>query len=194
MNARKKAILTGMILGDAFLQKTGRKLEHSQKQKEYIIWKAHLFPEYFQGSLKELVRYNPVYKKEYHYVRWQSNSSPVIGQFHRMFYIDGKKIIPKELPKLLTTPESLAVWYMDDGYLSLDKMAYIYLPKYTKEEQDVLLFTLKENFGLEAKIIVKKRGESVLRFTVSETQKLIALVDNHIIPSMQYKRLKPRID
>ena len=40
----QKAILAGTLLGDAFLQKTGVKnarlrLEHGERQKEYLLWK-----------------------------------------------------------------------------------------------------------------------------------------------------------
>ena len=68
MKKQQKAILVGTVLGDAFLQKTGKqnariRLEHSDKQKNYLVWKASFFPEYFQGKPEELSRLNPVYKK-----------------------------------------------------------------------------------------------------------------------------------
>lgn len=193
MNKRKKAILIGMTLGDAYLQKTGSKnarirLEHSEKQKEYLLWKSSQFPEFFQGKPKRLVRFNPVYKKEYAYLRWQSNASPEIGEFHRKFYQDGKKIIPLELPKLLVDSLSLAVWFMDDGYFyHRDKMAYLYIPKFNQEEIKLLQETLRKNFSLEAKVKIKKRGNLVLVFNVVETRKLIFLIKPYIIPSMSYK-------
>lgn len=193
MNSRKKAILIGMILGDAYLQKTGEKnarirLEHSEKQKDYLEWKGMQFPEFFQGKPSQLTRFNPVYKKEYKYIRWQSNASPEIGKFRQIFYQNGQKIIPEELSKLLTLPLSLAIWFMDDGYFyPRDKMAYIYLPKYTQEESERLLKVLKSNFSLEVKLKIKKGGNLVLVFTVLETKKLILLIKPFIIPSMIYK-------
>ncbi|MBI4137397.1 hypothetical protein HY469_05035 [Candidatus Roizmanbacteria bacterium] len=197
MNTRQKAILVGMILGDAFLQKTGQKnarirLEQSEKQREYLVWKAHQFPEFFQGKPVTLTRTNPVYQKTYSYVRWQSNASPEIGKYRYEFYQDSKKIIPTILPKLLRDPISLAVWYMDDGYLyHRDIMAYIYIPRLTSEECNILLTTLDKNFGLQPRIVMKKRGEYVLSFNVTETKKLLSLIAQFVIPSMRYKLLDP---
>lgn len=193
MNSRKRAILVGMILGDAYLQKTGKKnarlrLEHSEKQKDYLLWKGLQFSEFFQGKPKKLVRFNPVYKKEYGYFRWQSNASPEIGKFRQIFYPNNRKIIPKELSKLLVSPLSLAVWFMDDGYYyGRDKIAYLYIPRYRQEELEILLNTLKSNFSLETKAKVKKRGNLVLVFNVKETQKLLLLIKPFVIPSLSYK-------
>ena len=182
-----------MILGDAFLQKTGKsnariRLEHSEKHKEYLLWKAKMFPEYFQGGPKVYVRFNPVFNKTYRYVRWQSNASPEIGKFQRLFYDSQKKIIPKELPKLLIDPISVAVWYQDDGYFyKRDKMAYIYLPKYSQEEIAILLSTLQQNFGLKPRLKVKKSGNMVFVFSVEETKKLFYLIEPYMTPYMRYK-------
>lgn len=192
MNKIKKAILLGMILGDTHLQKTGKKnarirLEHSEKQKDYLLYKGSLFPEYFQGKPKKVVRFNPIFKKTYTYYRWQSNASPEIGKFHRLFYKEGKKVIPKELPKLLVRKESLAFWFMDDGYYyHRDNTAYIYLPKYSTQEIKILLEALSLNFNLKPKV-KNKKGSLVLVFPVEETKKLIALIRSFIVPSMTYK-------
>lgn len=193
MNAKQRAILVGMILGDCYLQKTGDRnarirLEHSDKQREYLLWKGKQFPELFQGKPKSLIRYNPVYKREYSYFRWQSNASPEIGKFRRLFYKDGKKLVPKELPKYFKENLSLAIWFMDDGYLyQRDKTAYLYIPKYSKEETKILIQTLKSNFSLDVALKRKKRGELVLIFNVVQTRKLIDLLKPYIIPSMLYK-------
>lgn len=197
MNSKQKAILVGMVLGDSYLQKTGEqnariRLEQSFKQRDYLQWKAQWFPEFFQGKPTKLSRYNPVYKKTYEYIRWQSSASPEIGRYRKIFYQDGKKNIPEQLASLLVHPISLAVWFMDDGYLyHRDKVAYIYISKLTNKEMDVLLGTLKQNFGLTPVIKLKKRGNKVLVFSVQETKKLLALVAPYVIPSMQYKLFNP---
>ncbi len=196
MNSTQKAILVGMILGDAYLQKTGKynariRLEHSTSQVNYLIWKAKQFPEFFQGKPTKLMRQNPVFGKTYRYSRWQSSSSPEIGKYLRIFYKQGEKIIPKEIGLLLKDPISLAVWYMDDGYLyKRDKIAYIYIPNYSRSEINILLETLKQNFGLEPKMKQKKKGK-VLVFSVLNTYKLLSSISAYIIPSMFYKLLDP---
>ena len=197
MNKTQKAIFIGMILGDAYLQKTGKnnariRLEQSEKQREYLVWKAQQFPEFFQGKPTLLIRFNPVYKKTYRYIRWQSYASPEIGKYQKLFYVQTKKIIPKILPSLLVDPLSIAIWYMDDGYMyHRDKTAYIYLPKITREEIQVLLSSLSINFGLIPVVKTKRSGNIVLIFPVKETRTLLLLVAPFVIPSMQYKLLDP---
>lgn len=198
MNKKQQTVLIGMILGDAFLQKTGEnnariRLEHSEKQKDYLLWKANFFPEFFQGKHAFLERYNPVYKKAYRYVRWQSNASPEIGKFRKIFYNErGRKVIPEKLGELFKTPLSLAVWYFDDGYLyHRDKMAYIYLPKLSFREVEILLEALEVNFELKPLVKTKSRGNQVLVFPVEQTGRLNDLVSQFAPKSMQYKLLNP---
>lgn len=186
-----------MILGDCYLQKTGSKnarirLEHSGKQKDYLMWKASFFPEFFQGKPSELSRFNSKFDKTYNYVRWQSNASPEIGEYQKLFYFNGKKVIPDNFNLLLTDPISLAIWYMDDGYLyNRDKIAYIYLSKYTDKESKILLQTLYDNFGLNPYLKKKRGGNLVLIFSVAETRKLIEIIRPHIFDKMGYKLLDP---
>ena len=193
MNKQQKDVLLGMILGDAFLQKTGERnarirLEHSEKQLDYLKWKADFFPEFFQGAPKHLVRFNPHYGKTYKYVRWQSNASPQIGKWQKIFYREGKKIIPSELPLIFKSAFSLAVWFMDDGYFyERDRDAFIYLFKCGQREESLLLETFEANFGLRPKLKRKKGENAVLVFSVSETKKLHDLISPFIAPSMRYK-------
>ncbi len=197
MNKRQKAILLGMILGDAYLQKTGKRnarirLEQSQKQQEYLLWKVEQFPEFFQGKPTVLSRYNAVYGKTYRYIRWQSYASPEIGAYQRLFYRQGTKIIPENLSDLLVDPYSIAVWYMDDGYLyHRDKVAYLYLPRYTEADRERLHRVLRENFQLQPTIKIKKKGNCVFVFSVRETKKLLTLITPYIIPYFHYKLLDP---
>jgi len=197
MNRKQKSMIIGMILGDAFLQKTGEKnarirLEHSEKQKDYLVWKASFFPEFFQGKPSFLERFNSYYQKTYRYVRWQSTASPEIGKMRKLFYEQGRKKIPDNLPLIFDNPLTLAIWYMDDGYLyHRDKMIYIYLPQYTPREQKILLETLKLNFGLKPILKTKKKRNQVLIFPVEETKKFLSLVKSFIISSMRYKLLDP---
>ncbi len=197
MKRKQKSVIIGMILGDAFLQKTGEKnarirLEHSEKQKDYLIWKASFFPEFFQGKPSFLQRFNPVYQKTYRYIRWQSTSSPEIGKMRKLFYEQGRKKIPDNLPLIFKDPLTLAIWYMDDGYLyHRDKRIYLYLSPYTQEEQKIILKTLKLNFGLKPILKTKKKGNQVLIFPVKETQKFLSLVKPFIISSMRHKLLDP---
>jgi recombination protein RecA len=192
---RQLDVLIGIVMGDGYLQKTGSKnarlrLEHSAKQKDYILWKHDILANLMQSRPKLLKRFNPVWKKTYSYYRCQSHSSPVFGMLRRLFYGNGRKIIPENIDELLRSAVSLAVWYMDDGYFyNRDKSAYIYMASYPRVELDRLLYALANNFKLRPGILVKKGKYPCLYFSVDETRKLMDVVRPYIIPSLSYKTL-----
>lgn len=191
----QRQFLVGAIMGDGFLQQTGRlnarlRLEHSIKQKEYIFWKYEMLKNLMQSEPKLIKRFNPIWKKTYAYYRCQSHSNPYLGKLRRLFYKDSCKIIPENIAELLSSPFSLAIWYMDDGYLyQRDKSAYIYLSRYPREEILRLKEALEKNFQLNPKITLKKQKYHCFYFDVDETKKLINIIQAHIIPSLRYKLL-----
>ncbi len=193
MDKIQKAVVIGTILGDGFLQKTGKsnarlRLEHSLKQQDYLVWKCKILNNFFQKKPEILERFNLKFGKSYQYIRNQSYSGLEFGKLHQLFYVDGKRIIPNEFFKLLKEPMSLAVWFMDDGYYyPRDRIAYIYLPKLDSNSTNNLLIALKMNYGLSPQLKIKKRGEYVLIFTVKDTAKLIQIIKPYIIKSMSYK-------
>lgn len=193
MTRDQKSVVIGSILGDGYLQKTGKenarlRLEHSFKQRDYLLWKWQVLKNFFQSKPQYLERNNLKFGKTYQYVRAQSYSGAEFGKLQRLFYKDNLKVIPDKIKLLLKDPLALAVWFMDDGYFyARDKMAYLYLPSYDQNSLKNLMETLKSNFNLEPVLKKKKRGELVLVFSVSETVKLLTLVKNFIVPAMEYK-------
>ncbi|MFN3977006.1 MAG: LAGLIDADG endonuclease [Aquificaceae bacterium] len=190
---RQREILIGTILGDGYLQKTGKrnarlKLEHSERQKDYIFWKYEELKNLMQDKPKRIERYNPIWKKSYVYYRCQSHSMPLLGRYKRYFYDEkGKKRIPENIEALLKAPLSLAVWYMDDGhYYPRDGVAYIYLPKYSEEDLQRLLRALEKNFDLKPKVIYK-RGYPCIYFPRQETEKLMEIIKPWMPDFMKYK-------
>jgi len=140
LSKEQKSILFGIILGDGYLQKTGKKnarlrLEHGKDQKEYLLWKVRKLGKIFQGRPKYLERIHPSTKRKYCYWRHQSQSAPFLGKLRKIFYPEGKKIIPEKLERYLS-PLTLAVWFMDDGYYYLrDKCGYLYLGNIARFEE-----------------------------------------------------------
>ena len=169
LTKRQKEIIVGILLGDGYLQATGKrsarlKLEHSEKQKDYIFWKYEELKNLMQDKPKRLERYNPKWRKTYTYYRCQSHSTPLLGKFKRLFYDEaGRKRVPEKIGMLLKAPLSLAVWYMDDGnYYPRDGVAYIYLPRYSEEEIKRLTDALEKNFNLRPRVMEKR---AILCFT-----------------------------
>ena len=182
-----------MVLGDGFLQKTGSRnarlrLEHSLKQKEYLLWKVKQLKKLFSGKIHQIKRIHPLTKSQYSYVRAQSNATPELGRLRNIFYPCGKKKIPENLKDYLKESVSLAIWFMDDGYYyKRDKCAFLYLGKIEKKEAEIVKETLKSNFGIETIVKDKKKKGFVLYFSPGETLKLKKIIEEFVIPQMKYK-------
>ena len=193
LGKKQKEVLIGSVLGDGFLQVTGKhnarlRLEHSAKQKIYLEWKYEVLKNFMQAPPKYLERFNPVWKRTYFYYRCQTHSTPYLGKLRKLFYDGNHKIIPVNIQSLLKSPQSLAVWYMDDGNLyHRDKVVEIYLPTYQDEDVQRLAKALEVNFSLKPKIKIKKKKYPIFSFDVLQTKRLVEIVKPHIIPSMEYK-------
>ncbi len=193
MTKRQQSILVGTVLGDAYLQKTGAKnarlrLEHGERQHEYLQWKGEQFPRLFNGMPHRIERVHPKTKRVYVYWRWQSNTSPELGKWRNLFYVDGAKRIPLSLASMLKEPLALAVWYMDDGYHDQkQKNSFLYLGRVSREEADIAQGTIENNFHVTARVYDKKVKGFALFFPVAETKKLHALIKDEVHKSMNYK-------
>lgn len=182
-----------MILGDAYLQKTGKKnaqlrLEQGVRQKDYLFWKVKKFPKLFQGKPKYLERKHPLSGEIYKYWRHQSNSTPELGRWRTIFYPDGKKHIPNDLKNLLKDFLSLAVWYMDDGYYyNRDKISYLYLGRVSKKEAKTAKVVFEKNFEIFPEILDKNQKGFALYFSPSETIKFHKKIEKFILPLFDYK-------
>jgi len=191
LSREQKSILFGIILGDGYLQKTGKKnarlrLEHGEQQKEYLLWKVRKLGKFFQGKAKYLERIHPITKKKYCYWRHQSQSTPYLGKLRKIFYPEGKKKIPEKLEKYLT-PLTLTVWYMDDGYYYLrDRCSYLYLGNVSEKEAKIVTRVLSEKFIIAARVKQKKKGYAIY-FSPEETQKLKNLIKGHMLSQFKYK-------
>lgn len=195
LSKRQKEILLGMILGDAYLQKTGKKnarlrLEHSIKQRSYMYWKYQKLNNLFQSKPKLIKRIHPKTNREYTYLRLQSNSSPVLGKLRSIFYNElNKKIIPDAIESVLKYPNAIAVWYMDDGYYDKrDKSAHIYLQAFKPEDIERLVSAFANLHDIIPKWYCRPdRKACQLNFTGIEQKKFLTLVNPYLINEMRYK-------
>ena len=197
LSKTQKEIIYGLVLGDGFLQSTGKKnarlrIEHSAKQEDYVNWIQKQLPTIFLSKPKKISRLHPKTNKIYHYVRLQSNSSHFLGKIKDRFYVNGKKTIPFEFDKLLSS-WTLATWYMDDGHYSKrDKSAHIYLHKVSTIEQNIILNSLKKIFKIDAKIYCRPdRKACQINFTGANKEKLFSIISPKIIPFFNYKLSNP---
>lgn len=193
INKEQESALVGMVLGDAYIQKTGEqnarlRLEHQADHSEYLIWKTRLLPQLFQGKPVFLRRIHPETHRMYFYVRQQSNASPLLGKIRKVFYPDGKKEIPESLGKWLRSDIGFAIWFYDDGYFYVrDRSLYLYLGTVSEREAKIVQATLRKNFDLRNTIADKGKKGFAIYFPVSERTKIAAILSKYRVPVMAYK-------
>lgn len=100
------------------------------------------------------------------------------------------KSLPAKIGRLLKTPLSLAVWYMDDGARRTDcKALRLHTNSFTLQEQHVLQEVLSKNFKIKTNVHKAGRESYVLYIPAKEAMKFCNLVRPFILPSLEGKLL-----
>lgn len=196
----KKSLLIAMVLGDGYIRVVTDKrhanskpqgvlkLTHCAKQKDYLEHKADLLHSILGGKRPVVHEFN---NNGYPGVQLTKN--------HRWFrylrnwiYVNGVKTYQARILNHLT-PEGLAIWYMDDGNLALQKRngkihaRRLYLNTHkSKEENQIIIDFFQEKYEVRFTQCLNK-GLYRLTCGTKEAKKFITLVEPFIIPSMFYK-------
>jgi recombination protein RecA len=187
-------------MGDGNLSRPVRQEDHSArfrmghgaKQAAYLDWKLSLLA-------------------NIPHTRTVNAKGAVFGDFtplaelselrEAVYFGDGKKHLSWEYLKELT-PLALAIWYMDDGCLTVRSKGVqertrggsgrieICVEAMSPGSRERLLEYLKDTHGLDARIRVRgAQRVSILQFTTSASEKFQRLVAPFVHPSMAYKLL-----
>ena len=195
----KEQIILGTLLGDGYynIKKGSIRMLHTEKQIEYLNWKAR-FVDGIYGPYKRevyLKKYNKIYNEFYYEI--PKNKLYNIKDFIKanLYKKDNegryiKKISLKYLEKL--TPLSLAVWWMDDGSLCLSKAnRYGKLCTHNFNYEENLLIKKYFYDKWRIKVDVKKEKDKYyfIRFNTKAMQQLISIIYEYVceVPSMIYK-------
>ena len=194
-------VIIGSLLGDARLECrsiglrnpiTARfRVHHGEKQKDYVSWKYQILQNVVSRGPSEIVWVNQ--KRNLREISWyfHTKSSEEFGALYGYFYKDGKKILPENIFSLLN-PRMIAVWFMDDGSNNRENCT-LNTHSFSKREQSRIVEHFSKQYGILVRI-VKDRTKFKLAFGRKECQKLIDIIQPHIIPSMAYKIVNPRND
>jgi hypothetical protein len=190
LSKRQKEILIGLILGDGCLEKNGNnvrlRVEHGLKQEEYLKW---LYEEFKNISQKPRIVSNrhPKNGKIYKRLHFSTLSLKCLNIYRSIFYVNKQKVIPDEIEKILASPLSLAIWFMDDGYKRNDCNALrISSDSFSRNDQLKLMKCLEDNFCVKSKL--HKKGKNWNIYIPEKYSKVFCdLVCSYIIPSMKYK-------
>jgi recombination protein RecA len=199
LGAQQVQVILGSLMGDANLSANRRgrsgarfRMGHGAKQAAYLDWKVSLLeniPHSRTSNAKEAVfaDFTPLAE---------------LGELAEAVYFgDGKKHLSWDYLKSLT-PLALAVWYMDDGCLTIRSKGVqertrggtgrieICVEAMSPGSRERLASYLRGTHGIDVKLDSRgTRKMSVLRFTTAASEKFQKLIAPYVHPSMDYKLL-----
>jgi len=187
----QREIINGCLLGDGRLEcrsKEGSarlRIHHGWKQKDLVLWKYKVLKNLVLSPPRKIVCWkNPKNNENYYSWYFHTQTIPEFKTLYKIFYHDGKKILPQNILNLLN-PLTLAVWIMDDG--CNDKNSLILnTQNYSIEEHYRLQKIFQQKFEAFS-TINKDRDEFRLRFNCKNARKLFEIIYPNIISSMKYK-------
>lgn len=186
-----KQLLIGSLLGDGCFCSVGKStknmclsIAHSKKQKEYLEYKWSILNRY--NLVSPIIEYhinNKRYSHELVGYRFKSKLHPIFTNIRNKYYdSNGHKRVFEEFVKDIDAL-GLAIWYMDDGYVTKNS-CILSTCSFTLEEQSLLAYILLEKFNLH--FTVGKHDNSMY-LQAKDFPKFVELIKDYIIPSMQYK-------
>lgn len=186
-------LIIGLILGDLTVEKPNKncntRLQFKQSciNKQYIDHLFCLFKNYCGTQPRHLFYYDSRINrsKQYNSIKFQTLSLPCFNIYRDLFYNSkGKKILPNNIEQLLT-PKGLAYWFMDDGYKA-EKGLYICTESFSLDEIKLLIYILKNKFGLISSYHKVTNGYRLYIFSVSK-EKFVEIVKPYFLQHFYYK-------
>ncbi len=185
----QKAVITGSILGDAYLEanwsKTNYRLgiRHSKDQEAYVGW--------LYGVLKPLVLTPPQHYDRTRSVWFRTISHPELSELQKVFYREGKKVIPKTITQYLSNPVTIAVWFMDDGNVVSRKGKtcgyHLNTQSFSEKENQLLAEAMNALYGIRCTLERNHRYYRLAIYQQWSRNAFAALIREHLLPSMVYK-------
>ena len=193
LTSLQREVLVGLLLGDGHLEKSPctecarLKVEQREGAWEYVEWLYKIFQDWIRAPLKHRKTFLKVTGKHYGKYCFTTYMHKEFLPYRKLFYVHGKKVIPKNIADLLT-PLGFAVWFMDDGSIKSHESRgrIINTHAFTLKEIDLLCEVLCEKFHLQVK---PRRQADGIQLYISGTSAdvLQKLLETHVVPMMRYK-------
>ena len=123
--------------------------------------------------------------------RLTTGCDPTFTQLRKDWYPNGTgdKVATRDYLDQLDS-FGLAVWYMDDGQLSINdnaKFAYFHTESFGVDGNLIIKEWVMDSLGIVCNLSKDSRGYIYIRFCSSEYRKLFPLIKDYIHPTMYYK-------
>jgi len=200
---KEKEIILACSLGDGYIycneekHSAALKITHSENQVDYLKWKTSLIQDLTGFTTGESVYIN---KNKYGF---KAYTKAFYGykklRIYRKWLYNNKTKTVKKILQYLSSPLSLAIWFMDDGSIMKRKKKHkdgsIYYLKpsmelcthsFPNKDQQVILNWLKTTYNIDGytvKKFSKKQNKHyyMLNFNVQNTKKIYNLIYEYII-------------
>jgi LAGLIDADG DNA endonuclease family len=190
-----RSAIIGMVAGDAHIWKqkecssVSLRIKHAERQRAYLGYKRDILQNLFKEWEIPIQSFN---NSGYSGVKVETRDHPRLRVIHKWFYSGGKKRFSRQILNYLT-PLGIAIWYMDDGSLSMKKREgkvhgrEIHLNTYCSlEETRIIQAYFKEVWDVSWTVVLNK-GLFRLRMGSNEAKKLFKIIEPYIVPMMRYK-------
>jgi recombination protein RecA len=199
LSEQQMQVVLGSLMGDGNLSSNRRgrsgtrfRLGHGAKQAAYLDWKVSLL-----GNIdcSRTVNAKGAVFADF-------TPLPELAELHDVVYFgDGKKHLTWDYLKALT-PLALAIWYMDDGSLTVRSKGLqertqggpgrieLCVEAMSAGSRERLVQYLRDTHGLDIRLrLAGAAQKAVLVFSTAATERFQKLVAPYVHPSMDYKLL-----
>lgn len=188
----QRQILLGSLLGDGHLclperyDNAALVEQHSMKQKLYVDWKSTYLCD-FEPRTFSRVTFNPYRKKYYQFYVLKTPVHPYLTQLRKLFYVEGKKIIPVTVLDELSAL-GLAIWWCDDGsYRYRNKSGCIATDCYSYSEQLMLKDWFMKKWNLPVRVVKSSYGNYRLDINPVPMKHFLSIISPFVPECMKYK-------
>ena len=184
-----KQLILGSLLGDGTFTKACETaycmtIVHSEKQLEYLKFKENILKKYnLSSGIKQMVTFDKRYKHDYVTYRLRSRTNAIFKEIRSTFYSTNcKNITDTSIFKDLS-PLGLAIWYMDDGYVTRSSCIFstVSIPTETQEKIAEILL---HNFDLHFTV---GHNDNSMYLCTSDFEKFKTIIAPYITEDLQYK-------
>ena len=181
----QEEVLIGSLMGDGHLSPNAYgknyrfQVVQMNEHKGYVDWKYEIFKDWCISE--------PRFQEINNSWRFRTISHPILTEFHNLFYSGSRKVLPNNLDKILVSPITLAIWFMDDGSVGPRGLGLtLNTQNFTREENERLAKHLAENLQLRVSLHKDKKSWRIYIFPESSLE-FKRIIDKFILPEFRYK-------
>lgn len=189
-----KQLVLGSLLGDGTFTKSSpsaycMSISHAEKQLLYIKFKASILEKYnLTPGISKSVQFDKRYQHDYTVYRLRSRTNSLFKEVRDKYYSSkGKYILDATIFEELS-PLGLAIWYMDDGYVTRSSCIFstVSIPTDTQEKLAELLL---RKFDLHFTV---GHNDNSMYLCTSDFNKFKDLISPYVTDDLKYKLIPYR--